>query len=131
VEGNNDSAGRIDLADSAFQGTKAPGDVVHEIGHNWDSESENPRWNDFLALSGWRPLNPGDPVPPGYTKSVDSNWIYLTSESQDFVSDYAKTHPIEDFAESLRGRFAFPNRDQVVWKAKWDFIDDFLTSLRT
>src|SRR5262245_13605138 len=55
--GENDKQGTINLTDRTFDEHKVVRVVLHEIGHNWDTE--NPKWNEFLALSGWTSTNPG------------------------------------------------------------------------
>ena len=71
--------------------------VVHELGHNWDTE--NPDWDDFLAISGWtKTKHDGD---AGWAKTTryGEDWWYQTSANfyRDFrgVGDgYSHSHPV-------------------------------------
>jgi hypothetical protein len=96
------SGGDIYLTDGVMNGNSLweTGYVLHEIGHNWDDE--NPQWTSFLALSNWTQTDPND---PSYiqTTRYGETWWYRTSP--DFASDYAKSHPFEDFAESFAAYF--------------------------
>jgi Ca2+-binding RTX toxin-like protein len=126
---DNDSLGHVRFSDAGLVSDVAA-TVVHEIGHNWDDE--NDRWNAFKGLSGWGEWAVDQPVPVGYTRGRSepgeppSPWIYLTGSQ--FPSDYARTNPYEDFAESLReyhqGTAGF------VGTAKWSFVHAFVTGLR-
>ncbi|MFO0879047.1 MAG: hypothetical protein U0840_17020 [Gemmataceae bacterium] len=85
--------------------------VLHEIGHNWDVSQSG--WNAFLALSGWTHVFPADPAQPGQldpryspmTSNPDAThgWWYL--KTAQFVSQYAKNTPLDDFAESFAAYF--------------------------
>jgi Mlc titration factor MtfA (ptsG expression regulator) len=94
------------VADSGLSGheTWQVGNLLHEIGHNLDGE--NPNWNGFLALSGWKKVeDPQTPPTQGYTRiaAYDETWEYKTNSA--LVSEYAKSHPHEDFAESFAAYF--------------------------
>jgi hypothetical protein len=60
--GDNDSNGLIRLTDHGLKEggeTWQLGNIWHEIGHNWDSNAENPEIvRKFEALSGWTQTNP-------------------------------------------------------------------------
>jgi hypothetical protein len=88
------SGGVIRMPNDAFGNLREA--VLHEIGHNWDTEYKESTWR---ALSGWTKSDKaGD---PNYQKGTDAKetWYYLTSAQ--FVSTYARTNPNEDFAESF------------------------------
>jgi hypothetical protein len=100
--GFND-AGKIALVDWIFADSMnhyAEQYVVHEVGHNWDNE--NPLWTTFLTLSNWRQTNPNSSL---YTQinKYGETWWYLTAAP--FASDYAKTHPLDDYADSFAAYF--------------------------
>ena len=99
--GSNNGA-RISLTDLVMNGRRTweIGYVLHEIGHHWETES--PIYNNFLNLSGWTRSNPNSTA----FRRIDrysETWWYRTST--DFASDYAQTHPLEDFAESFAAYF--------------------------
>ena len=73
------------------------GYVLHEVGHNWESGAGG-NWATFQGYSGW---TTADPHSTAYTHS--GGWWYLTSSG--FASDYAKTDPQEDYAESFSAYF--------------------------
>ena len=62
--------------------------TVHEIGHNWDNE--NPKWNEWLGLSGWQKKSTAG---PGQALSTDGKWVYAADKADTFASDYGKTNP--------------------------------------
>jgi Ca2+-binding RTX toxin-like protein len=124
--GVNHNNGTITLYDSLFdEDTTHPAGLagrvaqysIHEIGHNWDSPTENEYTLSgenvveyFRADSGWRndlgEADPGDEtVDDGQTyvkagnMNNDNEWWYL--ESAEFVTDYAHVSPGEDFADTL------------------------------
>jgi len=82
---------------------------LHEIGHNWDTES--PIWGDFLNLSAWTQT---DPNSPQYQKieKYGETWWYNTNAA--FASNYAQTHPLDDFAESFAAYFS-QTRENLAW----------------
>jgi hypothetical protein len=95
--GDNDSSGLIRIADSAFSSRSFAQEVfAHEIGHNFDDE--NYYWKDFLRLSGWTTTDPKDSSYVS-TSRYGEKWFYKTSAN--FYTDYAHSHPAEDFAESF------------------------------
>jgi len=124
--GKNNGNGAITLFDSLFDPTKnhpagLAGRVaqysIHEIGHFWDSPTENGYMlsgenvvEHFRADSGWRnDLGSGDPgdttvfdgqtyIKAGNSHNVNT-WWYLSTA--DFVTDYAYVSPGEDFADTL------------------------------
>lgn len=126
--GDNDSAGAIRITDAAFNFQVADRTIVHEMGHDWDTE--NPRWTEFLALSGWRALAVDQPVPAGYTRAADLSgnqqpWIYKSTAEFARPDGYGRTNPYEDFASSLETYYT-KAKDPSLWSAKWRFIDHFL-----
>ena len=112
--------------------------VFHEIGHNWDTreerdwveETDDYNWKN---RSGWTQDDmSGD---SRYTKSGNDEWYY--ENSADFVRDYAKHNPREDFAshfaayfmreaEETSGRGIDPIESAPL---KEEFIDRFIDSL--
>jgi hypothetical protein len=105
IGGDNNSNGLIRLTDAGLSGpeTGQVGVVLHEIGHNWDNE--NPHWEEFKQKSGWTRADPNAPVPAGYTRIDRYNEIWWYKTDAKFVSWYAKTHPLDDFAESFAAYF--------------------------
>ncbi|MEB3238085.1 MAG: hypothetical protein VKO64_10745 [Candidatus Sericytochromatia bacterium] len=106
---------RISDAVSKLPGRDTPDDlksvVLHEIGHivqgqgRWDASEIR----EFGKLSQW--TRPDGKIANGY----DKNFNAIVADGQDkpvrtdnFVSDYAKTAPHEDFAESYRAYLSNP-----------------------
>lgn len=83
VLGRNYDDGNIYFTNAAFAAS-APTiwTVVHEIGHNWDEEA--PISSEFSNIS-W--------VLPGF--------LNIWKEGTEYVSEYSKRSPLEDFAESF------------------------------
>jgi hypothetical protein len=58
--GANDNRGTIRLSDLALnRPVGVVGTVLHEIGHNWDTENDN--WTQFLEMNGWTKTPPSSP----------------------------------------------------------------------
>jgi hypothetical protein len=135
------SGGTITLTDFVLNGnsTWEIGYILHEVGHNWENES--PIWDEFKDLSGWTRDKPA-----GWTEADQSvftrvrkygeTWWYLTDA--DFASGYAKTHPLDDFAESFSAYFLW--RAGLPWYTtdgvgaadipeKYELIDGWVRSL--
>lgn len=90
--------------------------VIHEIGHNWDSEDERAAagvpaasWRAFAAISQWRPAQG---MGPGHVRSGDGLEAFAASARDGFfghddrASDgrsirYGQTNVYEDFATSF------------------------------
>jgi len=73
--------------------------VFHEIGHNW--EREHGDFSSWRALSGW---TSGGRNNPALQDSLDGNWRHRRNAN--FVSDYAKNNPFDDFADTFAAIFA-------------------------
>jgi len=125
----NRGGGTVNVADSAFN--DITGTILHEMGHNWQFINNNPYWNkghDFNALSSWKvKWNDDDPTPPGMAETADGEWFY--DPNAPFVSDYAKTYPGEDYAETFKNYFLHSRKAAAAWAPKWDYIDAFLKDM--
>lgn len=102
------------------------GTILHEVGHNWDTEFDSAGWN---SLSGWTRSDMAGNT--NYQKGAGNDgWWHLTTAQ--FASSYARTNPYEDFAESFEvnmlKRGNLPNVDTVV-AAKNTFIDNMVSAL--
>ena len=115
VLADNPGDGTIRFADLTFELGEAAGTMVHEYGHFWDTEGENPNFRDFAEISKWRERG--------------GVWIYTDLSSQ-FASEYGKTNPFEDFATSFETYFT-GFRNKSLWLPKWTFIDNFIKSITT
>lgn len=87
--------------------------VVHEFGHFWDSPGDNAMVEDFRNLSQWTTKYGSDE--PGTALFVEDvwgdggTWFYKAEHGDwwheggfnNFVSDYARFGPGEDFAETF------------------------------
>jgi Ca2+-binding RTX toxin-like protein len=108
ARGFND--GTINLTDMMFdRGDEwLWGYTLHEIGHFWNGNQIGAtRWTNFLRQSDWRSSNP---LNRAYT-DAGGGWWYRTDAA--FASDYARSSPNEDFAESFAAFF--------MAKAGWSF----------
>lgn len=81
-----------DAADTAA----AVSTMVHEIAHNWDSESGG-FWTTFKSKSAWTNQNPNS---GNYYRSTDGKWWY--HKNSVFARDYGRTNPYEDFATAMQ-----------------------------
>ncbi|HPS91112.1 MAG TPA: hypothetical protein PKV33_03055 [Methanothrix sp.] len=84
--------------------------VTHEIGHNAyaDIVENNPE----LAAK-WEALN-------------RESWQKLNAEGIGFVSDYAMTNKLEDFAESYQAYTRDPEKLQIMNPDKYAFMHDYV-----
>lgn len=127
------SAGTITLLDLAFGSDDLLAHVVfHEIGHNWEEETVN--WETFKSFSGWREKTIFDwTTPAGFTLSNNGKWFFRTGSS--FVSQYARTSPKEDFAETFAAhmmqRTGRPSvlADPTAAQNKVDFVRAIIDTL--
>jgi len=130
--GQNRGDGIIRIADNAFGDITRV--VLHELGHNWEFVNSNPYWYEqdqsFYDLSGWGFLfHVGDPVPAG--KVLTANQLIYYDPDAPFVSEYARTDPEEDFAETFMSYFLTRRSIAAAdgWVTKWDYIDAFLKDM--
>gem|GEM_PF-6257763 len=90
--------------------------LVHELAHAWDHATEHRKGHMISSEEEWWSLswkkNNGDfsPLPRSY-----------------FVSDYAMTSPVEDFAESVATFFYNPEFLKKNCPKKWLFIKNLLS----
>jgi Ca2+-binding RTX toxin-like protein len=102
------------------------GTILHEIGHNWDTEFDATNWN---ALSGWTQADMS--MNTMYTAGTGNDGWWRLSSAQ-FTSTYAQTNPYEDFAEHFEVNMmnrAGLGAGLTVVAAKNSFIDNMLNSL--
>ena len=103
---DNDSAGTIRVFDSTFgSASLAAATVIHEMGHNWDSEHAN--WAAWQNLSGWTQTKPTAANLSKYNKgaSTSENWWYLKTST--FALGYGRTNPKEDFSTAWESYFTY------------------------
>ncbi len=138
IDADNNDLGRIRMADASFASGKMPDAIlVHEIAHNWDSESTF--WSQWQTLSGWRihDNRGGSLFPPyGYVLSQDEIWEYKTSANNSIFRDYGKSNPFEDWTTSWEAFYANKNgnlakADQIRLGSKLSLIEQFVASQRT
>ena len=100
--------------------------VFHEIGHNWDSENAN--WDEWKELSSWTQEDKSGDA--NFIEGGNGGWFY--SSSANFVRDYARTNPKEDFACSFSAYFMdqlgkpFGGGGALLAPGKMDFMDEFV-----
>jgi hypothetical protein len=98
--------------------------IFHEIGHNWDEAHENRLIPQFRNLSLWTKSNPNHPQFTSTTKYGETWWY--RNEPRDFVSSYAMSHPVEDFADTFAERAMQIHRNQPVQNDPTALADDKL-----
>ncbi len=105
--------------------------IIHEYGHILDFRAltGNPRGKSTAFTFRTLPTFRDDPSYTFYTISwTDSTRMKPDAKTRDFVTDYAMTNPIEDFAESfayyLLAHDAFEERAKKskALQLKYDFI---------
>jgi len=107
--GVNTRDGNIYMTSQGMSGSQISVEqvAIHEIGHNWDWEGVNSTVDDFYAQSGW--TNSPTTVSSGRFSwivindtglNADDNWWY-SPFGDGFTSDYARSNPYEDFADSF------------------------------
>lgn len=123
VGGFNDN-GNIAITDDAFEmGDKfLQHAVIHEIGHNFDSISEHDSdtagmFYVFRSLSRWDFQSEGESVRSW--QELGHGGLYAHSANANFVSQYATSQPIEDFAET----FAFYVLGEDAWFSEDDYTN--------
>lgn len=116
----NLGGGRMSITDVGFSNGKTELDlsVLHEIAHNWDTE--NARWSQWLALSGWR-------------QRGDGSW---SSSSTATFYGGGGDNPNEDWAWSFEAYYLqrqglLSSADATRLAAKLTFIDQFVLSVTT
>ncbi len=100
--GFNTSGQSITLTDSVLNNNRTweIGYILHEIGHNWDTES--PIYTRHMAVNGWTQTNPNSSAFARIDKYGQTWWYRKGTE---FASGYAATHPLDDFGESFAAYF--------------------------
>ncbi len=104
---------------------------IHEVGHFWDgrdtgSPANNQAISTFQQFGGWV-SNPTEAQKVGRTEGI-FGWWYLNNAS--FPSDYAKTNPYEDFAESMKAYFYPEHSQYLLPQARRDFFDTYFNNMR-
>jgi Ca2+-binding RTX toxin-like protein len=74
--------------------------LIHEIGHNWDEEYNAQAWRN---VSGWTQTDMTGSF--SYRRATDANVAWFYRWDAPFASEYARTNPNEDFAESFAAHF--------------------------
>ncbi len=106
--------------------------VLHEFGHFKDDE--NPNWDDWKDLSGWKwgVAQPGDEYMK-YDKG-DTNWWFHENAAGNFARDYGQLSPLEDFATTFAAWFMTENGMTYPYSMgdmteKFDFMEQYVASL--
>jgi Mg/Co/Ni transporter MgtE len=84
-------------------------------------------WNEFLAVAGWekgvKPSNDFNEI----TKYGET-WHYPNDAS--FVSPYASSHPLDDFAESFAEYFSDNRDESEAAKSRYSVLDKLFDGLK-
>ena len=109
--------------------------MVHEMGHFRDGNGGYGESSDatnnlaiakFQALSGWVE-SPTEAEKVGRTQG-SSGWAWWYRSDASFPTAYARSNPLEDFADSFAVYF-YPERGTLS-QARIDFFDAYFASLR-
>ena len=106
--------------------------LIHEVGHNWDSELELSQLpvdlssliTTFKSISGWTDQDPGS---ASYTQSLDGQWWYLNDSV--FFENYGRTNVYEDFATSFEAYFNGETVTDPDLQARLDLLDQIFSGL--
>lgn len=127
--GWNAGGGNITLTNSATtSGSRIERIAIHEIGHNWDSES--PMYSQWLALSGWERHIPGvhDLFPPaGKVRSDDGGWWH--NATAQFAYNYGRMNPLEDLATSWEAFFGYGGTQVQTKMTHLQALMDYMEAL--
>ena len=134
----NSGGGNLHFPDDMFferSEIEVIGTVLHEVGHNWDTEWDRDAW---YAISGWIDGS-GELVDFNIYSTVNGDWWFLT-DAEGFVADYGMESPYEDFATAFSAYFLdlvgisftearsdFQNEITSL-SEKLAFFDDFLVA---
>ena len=99
--------------------------IAHEIAHYYDYNHRDEEYTrlsaqiSFLELSHWqlREYNNDDEL-------VEREWGHEGQVGYGFISDYAKTSPIEDFAESLAAFRYYPETLKEAAPEKFEYFKE-------
>ena len=98
--------------------------IFHELSHQYDFQGLDTSADDYLStstgfakLSGW---DKGTTVKNGNVTET----VYTHAPSAGFVTDYAETAPLEDFAETSAAYRFSPNNLKVASPEKYQLFKD-------
>ena len=106
--------------------------LIHEVGHNWDSELELSQLPvdlssyavDFANLSGWTNQDPNN---ASYTQSLDGQWWYLNDSV--FFDNYGRTNVYEDFTTSIEAYFNGESPTDPALQSRLSVLDQIFAAL--
>lgn len=99
--------------------------LLEVIGLDWASASVNEQWDEFKAVSGWTQDKPSE-FGPVY-ENAQGGWYYRADAG--FVSDLARTNPVQDWAATFAYYFATSDtHDDDDVQAKLNTVGAFLES---
>ncbi len=117
---------RIHLIDVSFGSDAAvEGYIVHEVGHNFDNVGENPSIGTFRALSGWTNTNPNSALYTAASGNAAGGEQWWYANTAQMVTNYARTNPYEDFADSFRAYMGV-GADPSTAPQKMAYMDSFI-----
>lgn len=119
--------------------------IIHEVGHHFDDE--NPKWKGFQKISGWNNL--GSAKSSSLTKFKDgrsytgkalglsdekANYTvtrrygntYVYKNTANFMGNYAKSNPLDDFSESMAHYFYDPTTMKTQAPDKYKFMQEWV-----
>lgn len=121
--------------------------ILHEVGHHFDDE--NPKWKEWNKLSGWNDLGGAkdsslskfedgktysgkdlglDDESGQYVVSRRYGRTYVYDKNANFMGNYAKSNPKDDFSESMMQYFYNSADFKTNAPDKWKFMDEWVKS---
>ena len=140
--------GEIVILDNAIDGSQIQETVIHEVGHYFDEQGENPFINEYREAAGWVDLAPWDST-AGMTIARDKGWHgwfgggwhYPTNRQDEFARNYGRMNPLEDWATAFTAKVlsdaghdymsesAEDVQDRMGDGVRFEILDDFFASL--
>ncbi len=119
--------------------------IIHEVGHHFDDE--NPKWKAFQKISGWNNL--GSAKASSLAKFTDGSSYsgkdlgladetgqytvtrrygntYVYKNTANFMGNYAKSNPLDDFSESMAHYFYDPATMKTQAPDKYKFMQEWV-----
>ncbi|SMP79033.1 Hemolysin-type calcium-binding repeat-containing protein [Neorhodopirellula lusitana] len=136
----NSIGGAIHFVENAFR-EDLQRVVIHELAHNFHSESNNPFIDEFREAGTWREVD-SETDTRDLTQArlaYASDWYFETESSNAFARAYGQDSIEEDFATSMAAKILTDNGIDYLsedfktvrtrMQARFEVLDDFFASL--